>query len=132
SVALEGVPLGTEPYSIYLKGPKHLRKRICTLAPAEADAERSCDTPQIIINAAAVSANWSPIRLLVGDLAPQDGVLNTIDVAKMRSSVLSQDADAVSDADLNYDGVVNGTDVSLFLESMQRKYDDEIIENSAQ
>ncbi len=129
--SLTGVPFSDKPYSFYLKGPKHLRKRICALNTPQtsgADDDARCNSPLIVLSNPTTTADWSEIRLLVGDLPPQNGVLNPADAFIMRNSLLSQDPDAIGKADLNYDGVVNANDTSLFLESMQRKYDEDIIE----
>ncbi len=123
---LVGVAPGNN-YRILIKGPKHLQKKFCHLAPDVNDGSTyNCSgTTAITLNAGANPSDYSNIPLLVGDLPPQDGVLNAKDAATMRKCLQQSSQECIDAADLNYDGVVNATDFSLLLQSMQLKYDEE-------
>lgn len=125
TVALTSVPAGTG-YRILVKGPKHLQRKFCDLVPVPTEnGAYICGTNTVTLVAGTNEADFTKVPLLVGDLPPQDGLLNAFDAAQMRVNLLTVGQSAIDAADLNYDGVVNSTDYSLLIQSMQLKYDEE-------
>lgn len=126
ALPLTGVTQGSG-YYIRVKGPKHVQQRYCHLVPAVAavGAAYVCGTSTITLNAGVNTADFTAVSLLVGDLPPQDSVLNSRDTADMRLYQLKTDQPALDAADVNYDTVVNSVDYSLLIQSMQVKYDED-------
>lgn len=128
SVTLTGMSTNTtDRYSITIKGPLHLAKRFCVLSASD-EQSAPCTEPQIILAPRIVASYTGKADSLdPGDLPEQDGVLNVMDIPKVLSNLLKADNEARATADLNYDGVVNASDWQLLLQSMQKRYDDEIL-----
>ncbi|MCR4326149.1 MAG: dockerin type I domain-containing protein [Candidatus Roizmanbacteria bacterium] len=106
SFSLTDIQAGNN-YTMAIKGPQHLQ-RVFTGANFQLGEN---------------TANLTTTPLFVGDFPLQDGVLNQQDVQFLKSRVLSSQENQA--ADVNCDGVVNGNDYSLLIESMKIKYDDE-------
>ncbi len=115
-------------YAVYIKGPKHIQKRVCVVNPAESSAGiyrcRISDAG-MTLQAGENELNFSNIVLVVGDLPEQDGIVNSYDLAKVRNNLGSTSADALAVADLNLDGAVNARDFSLILAALSFRTDDE-------
>ncbi len=106
SFSLTDIQAGNN-YTMAIKGPQHLQRVF-----AGANFQLGENT-----------ANLTSTPLFVGDFPLQNGVLNQQDVQFLKSRVLSSLENQA--ADVNCDGVVNGNDYSLLIESMKIKYDDE-------
>jgi len=123
TLALQGVPPGNT-YKIAIKGPQHVQRTFCTLEPQDVTSYYRCPSNTgITLQAGDNEADFRNVLQYVGDFPLQDGVLNQQDVQFLRSRVLSSLENQA--ADVNCDGVVNGNDYSLLIESMKIKYDDE-------
>lgn len=124
---LTGVPAGSN-YLVLVKGPYHLQRKYCVNNPAP-DSETGdyhCGSVgNITLNVGNNALDFSRTLNYIGDLVPQDGVMNARDSSELRLNLGKRDADALSRADVNFDGIVNTTDYSLLLESMQVRYDEE-------
>ena len=113
-------------YTLYVKGPRHLQKKICVNTPTEtAIGTYRCSNGIIILSATENTFDLSKIMLLVGDLPKQDGVVDSYDTSYIRQSlgsILIKDLDT---ADVNRDGIVDTQDMSLVIQALNVKYDEE-------
>lgn len=118
-------------YRIYIKGPKHLQKKICDNVPSEtASGTYRCSVGQISLHDGENNFDFSKIILLVGDIPEQgttgqNGVVDAFDVSFVRNNLGSKDEKVLAVADLNLDGIVDSQDFSLILASLSIKYDEE-------
>lgn len=121
-------------WNLFIKGPKHLRKRICTNVPQEPiPGGYQCPTElsvnnsiyQMTFKAGTNEVDLSNILLLAGDLPIQNGIIDAVDVAFIRANMGSQDQATKARADLNYDGIIDAQDYSLIIASLAFKYDEE-------
>jgi hypothetical protein len=130
-VSFDDVALGGD-YRVLVKGPKHIQKKICDATPTEASAGTyHCGEGNITINSGDNTFNFSGIKLLVGDLAPQDGIVDSYDISLLRNSLCTtdnpdvcKDSTVLSEADLNLDGIIDTQDYSLLISSLSVKYDE--------
>lgn len=120
-VALDGV------YRILVKGEKHLQKKVCDLRPREAIfGNYSCQTERITLNRGNNELDFSGIILLVGDIPPQDGVLNSYDSSFIFNNIGKKDSEILRKGDLDLDGVISARDYSLIIEVLKMgKIEDE-------
>lgn len=88
-------------YALLIKGPKHLQEKI------KLDTEN------------AVGINASGVTLMIGDVGIQDGILNSYDLSFIQNTIRKTSKNALSDADVNYDGKVNKTDYELVVYSLK-------------
>jgi len=115
-------------YTIYIKGPKHIQKKICDASPTEAaGAEGSyrCSAGSLTIADGEQTFNFSKIMLLAGDLPVQDGVVNSYDISLVRNNLGKTDADVLAKADINLDGRINTQDYSLIIFTLSMRTDEE-------
>ncbi len=121
-------------WNLFVKGPKHLRKRICTNVPQEpipggyqCPSEISIGNTiyQMTLKAGVNEIDLSNILMLAGDIPIQNGIIDAVDIAFIRQNFGSQDAAVKARGDLNYDGIVDAQDYSLILASLAFKYDEE-------
>lgn len=121
----KNVPLGAK-YSIFIKGPKHLMKKVCKLDPSESvSGTYKCSSGNIQLKTGTQNIDFSKIILLVGDIPVQDGIINSVDAVYVRSNFGSQTASIVARADLNLDGIVHTQDMVLMLKALEFKYDED-------
>ena len=124
------VPPGSG-YRVYIKGPKHLAKKICDATPTEtAPGTYRCSDGHLSLVNGVTTVDASRIVLLAGDLPEQgstgqNGVVDAFDVSFVRNNLGSTDAKVLSVGDLNLDGIVDSQDFSLILASLSVKYDEE-------
>lgn len=113
-------------YRLYLKGPRHLQKKICVNSPTEsAIGSYRCDQGSVTLNAGGNDFDLTNITLLVGDLPAQDGVVDSYDTSYIRQSLGSRDPSRLVVGDLNRDGIVDTQDMSLVIQSLNIKYDEQ-------
>ena len=125
SVSFTNIPLSGN-YAILVKGPKHMQKKICDAAPTEtAPGTYHCSDGKISIIASSQTFDFSGIRLLVGDLPAQDGVIDAYDIAFIRNNLHSVEPTVLSIGDINLDGILDSQDFSLLIQSLNVKYDEE-------
>jgi hypothetical protein len=117
-------------YQIIIKGPKHLAEKFC------ADGQQGrCQWGQSITLTKTNDFDFSGFPLEPGDIPDangiQDGVVDGRDFEALKSALNSSDEalrERVNlDFDINDDGeaIISGRDISVFLETMGRRYDDD-------
>lgn len=115
-------------YKVFVKGPKHIQKRVCDATPTETSpGTYHCDKGDIsIINTSkgTNAFNFSGIYMLVGDLPDQDGVVNSYDTSLVRNNLAKADANTLQLADLNFDGIVDTQDYSLIISALSIRGDE--------
>ncbi len=130
-VSFDELALGGD-YKVLVKGPKHIQKKICDAAPSEAESGTyHCGDGNITISSGTNTFDFSGVKLLVGDLAPQDGIVDSYDISLIRNSLCTtdnpdvcKDSSTLSPADLNLDGIIDTQDHSLLISSLSIKYDE--------
>jgi hypothetical protein len=101
--------LPNRPYAITVKGPKHLARQM----EQRVTLQEGFASGQLF--------NWTVKPLQPGDLpiisdgGKQDGVINAKDISLVLGLFGKEDAASVTQADLNYDGIVNLTDFALLI-----------------
>jgi len=127
-IFLEGVTWGRE-YYLNIKGPKHLSERFCVNNQA-----KHCRAEQMIVINQENSFDFSHWPLLPGDIPDknglQNGVVDARDFSVLKRALISNDIKLLRRANLDFNQnsqgreIVNGRDISLFLNTMSIKYDD--------
>lgn len=113
-------------YTIFVKGEKHVQKKICDSTPTETSpATYRCTNGKITLVDGVNNLDFSGILLLGGDLPAQDGIVNSYDISLVRNNLGKSDAEAVSLADINKDGRVNTQDHSLIIFALSMRFDEE-------
>ncbi|OGK27767.1 hypothetical protein A3C28_03895 [Candidatus Roizmanbacteria bacterium RIFCSPHIGHO2_02_FULL_39_9] len=115
-------------YKLFVKGPKHLQKRICENLPKEtAEGTYHCENGEIVLQPGKNDLDLTGVFLLVGDLpnnGAQDGVVNSYDISLVRNNLGNSDAETVALADLNLDGKVDTQDYSLVIAALSVRSDE--------
>jgi hypothetical protein len=115
-------------YTIFVKGPKHVQKKICESTPQEAagaEGTYHCLSGQSLSISPASAFDFSHITLLAGDLPEQDGVVNSYDTSLVRNNLGKTDTEALQQADVNFDGRINTQDYSLIIYALSIRTDEE-------
>lgn len=113
-------------YFLLVKGPKHVQKKICSSNPTENNPGiYSCSNGTISLSAGQNSLDASKIILFVGDLSPQDGIVDSYDISYVGQHLGSTDSQALTIGDLNLDGIVDSQDYSLIIAALGIKYDEQ-------
>ncbi len=125
----KGVPTGGG-YRLYVKGPKHIQKKICDNAPTEStQGTYRCSDGKIVLAAGDNAVDLSKIIMLAGDLpqadGKQNGIIDAYDTTFIRQNLGSSVAGKTNIGDLNYDGIIDSQDYSIVLQSLSIKYDEE-------
>lgn len=116
---------GGKGFKLFVKGPKHIQKRICIDTPQESfPGTYHCENGQIELQPGTNDLDFSGIYLLVGDLPQQDGVVNSYDVSLVRNNIGSKEPAILALADLNLDGIVDTQDYSLVIAALSVRSDE--------
>lgn len=112
-------------YKLFIKGPKHLQKRICWNYPEETfpGTYRCGDEAFIYLDQEFNEVDLTRIIQLVGDL-DQDSVVTSADISLIANNLGSTDPAVLERADVNLDGIINALDYSLLIASLSVKYDE--------
>jgi len=125
SVSFTQIQVGGK-YKVYIKGPKHLQKKVCASTPTETSSGTySCSEGNITLVAGANDLDLSGIFQLVGDLPVQNGIVDSYDTTLVQTNLGKTDAEALRLADLNLDGKVDTQDHSLVIAALSLKADEE-------
>ncbi len=118
-VMLPGVS-GGKYYSFYLKGPKTRSTK--TAEHIQLQPNEKLETQDF---------DWTATTLDAGDLPDpnnglrQDCTVNSIDISLISSRLAKTDAENLNIADVNYDGVISGNDISKVVNTLSTKPDDD-------
>lgn len=113
-------------YTLFIKGPKHIQKKVCEAAPTEQyPGSYRCSNGAIAVKDGANSFDLSGVTLLVGDLPEQNGVVNSYDTSLVINNFGSHESDVLKKADVNMDGVVDTQDYSLIIAALSIRYDEQ-------
>jgi len=114
-------------FSVLVKGEKHIAVRYCKFT----GQTTRCDFNQTMAygpTSSDVYFDFTGLPLPAGDLPPQDGKVDHIDInlikalmGKTQSNLTTTD---LSTGDLNYDGFINMYDTFLILKTMEIRYDE--------
>ncbi len=116
----------TTRYTILIKGPYHLQKKICDTVPTEtAGGTYRCTKGNITLKNGVNDLDLSGIILLAGDLPDQDGTVSSYDTSLIRNNLGKIDSTSVANSDVNRDGVVDTQDYSLVIAALSVKNDEE-------
>lgn len=113
-------------YTLFVKGPRHLQKKICVSTPTEtAIGTYRCSTGAVSIANGTNTVDLSGIVLLAGDLPQQDGVVDSYDTSYIRQTLRSTNAADLNIADINRDGIIDTQDMSLVIQALSIKFDEQ-------
>lgn len=113
-------------YYVTIKGPKHLRKKICEINPKEiVSGTYRCKDGGINFKEGNNTFDFSQIYMLGGDLPLQNGIIDAVDIVYIRSNLGSQAAEVIARGDLNYDDIVDSQDYGIIINALSFKYDEE-------
>lgn len=139
-----------DKYKVYIKGPKHLQKKICDNNPTESrDGGYVCSDANITINSSTQELDFTNIYLLAGDipfgggktsqnadstLGGQDRIVDSVDITYLRAALKrSQDERKEIQlnriGDLSLDAIVDAQDYQLAIYSLGFKYDDQLLDD---
>ncbi len=111
-------------YYLLVKGPKHLQKRVCEVAPRESSpGTYFCQSGEISIQDSQIDLDSTGIKMLAGDV-DFNGVIDSIDLAAVRNTVARPISErssqsAVDFADLNFEEIVDSQDFDLVIETLE-------------
>jgi len=106
-------------YKILIKGPLHLQKKYCDNTPTEGSiGTYRCSEEQVVLNKGMNYLDYTGVVQLAGDV-DQNGVINSIDISKIRDNIGQYDATV----DLNSDGIVNAIDDALIIYTLTNRSD---------
>ncbi len=119
-------------YTLYVKGPKHLQKRVCVSTPTETTpGTYNCANYGIHLNLGANIIDMRGITQLAGDLPispstqnAQDGLIDSVDTAYIVDHFNDRTAAVLTAADVNLDGNIDTQDYSIVIAALGIKYDD--------
>ena len=118
-----------DKYVFYIKGPKHLAKKICDNPPKELGEKYQCsENNKITLKKGENNLDFSQIYLYAGDLpieGKQDGLVDSVDISFIRNNLGKKDVSILSVADLNFDGIVDTQDYSLVINALLLRKDEE-------
>ncbi|MCX6730517.1 MAG: hypothetical protein NTZ55_01590 [Candidatus Roizmanbacteria bacterium] len=125
----DGVPTGGG-YMVYIKGPKHVQKKVCGMSPTETKGGTyRCSDGAIVLQAGANTLDFTKIIQMGGDLpeagGKQNGIIDAYDTTFIRTNLGTTDAAKIAIGDLNYDGGIDSQDYSMILQSLSIKFDEE-------
>jgi len=123
-------PAGSGKYTLLIKGPKHLQKKVCDSAPSEASAATyRCSNDNITLKTGSNDLDLSKIMLLSGDIygaeKKQDGLVTSVDISYIKNNLNKTDSGILAIGDINLDGKCDTQDYSLVINSLLVKTDEQ-------
>lgn len=113
----------SDDYAILIKGPKHIQKKYCDNNPSEpAAGHYLCTQNAVVLNRGANNLNYKNVMQLAGDIN-QDGIVNSVDIVNIRTSIGATNADDLAVGDVNHDGVINAIDDALVIFTLANRTD---------
>lgn len=109
-------------YKFLFQSSRHIATFICDEQPTETvPGGYVCpETGAIKVSGSSLSLDTSGILFLSGDLPEQDGVIDAQDITRVRNFLGRTDGEALYNADVNYDGIVDTQDHGLVVTSLER------------
>jgi len=124
SMKIANVPT-KKKFNVYVKGTKHLQRKICTLAPTETvPGQYDCSSGQITLKEGTNVVDMSKIFVLAGDIPIQNGIVDSVDIIYVRKNLGVTSPAVLSRADFNLDGIVDTQDYTLAVTALGFKYDE--------
>lgn len=112
-------------FKIFIKGPKHVQKRVCVATPTETSpGTYHCENGAITLTAGANNLDFSGIYMLSGDLPVQDTVVDSYDTSLVFNNLGHTDSTSLGLADINLDGIVDTQDYSLVIAALSVRGDE--------
>lgn len=116
-------------YMLYIKGPRHVQKKICQNAPSETAAGTyKCSAEAITLTTGENALDFSKVLQLSGDIygpdKGQDGIVNAIDISYVKNNLTKTAADILSFCDINLDNKCDTQDYSLIISALSIKSDE--------
>ena len=117
-------------YIVYVKGEKHLQKKVCDQMPQESTlgpGTYNCRDGKITLNSGGNNLDFSGILNLYGDLpvgGSQDGVINALDSSYIRNNLGSTDPEVLAICDGNLDSRCDTQDWSMLIMALSIKGDE--------
>jgi len=127
SVLTSQLPVGPG-YHIIVKGEKHVARRFCKASgqtspcqPNESITIQNSDSTSSML-----TYDFTGLSLDPGDVYPQDGKADSTDFSRItaRLSVSTPTTEDKRIADLNYDGIINISDVFWMRKTLETRYDE--------
>lgn len=111
-------------FVFYVKGPRHLQRKICDPAPTETTAGTyRCSEGKINLVAGQNNLDFSGILLLSGDI-DQNGTVDSADISFIRNNLTKTDADTLKKCNINLDDKCDTQDYSLVISALSVKVDE--------
>lgn len=119
NVELQGVTPGSG-YTILVKGPVHLARRFCL-----DNQQDHCwlGEGNLTIDSGDNTFDWTGLELEPGDIN-RDGVVDVNDFTDLKAAIGKSGQNIPED--LNRNGKVTGQDIVFFLDTLSRRYEEEI------
>mgnify|MGYP001197206922 CR=1 FL=1 len=112
-------------FSVRIKGPKHVARKICASKPIEdIPGTYQCKDESIVFVSGENTIDATNIVLLSGDILPQDGIVDSRDVIFIRQNFGNRESEVVKRADLNFDGIIDTQDYVMIQKALSFKYDE--------
>jgi hypothetical protein len=124
TIDLSNVPI-EKTFQIFVKGNKHLQRKVCALIPNETvSGQYDCNNGQIQFVEGINLVNMSSIYVLAGDIPIQNGIIDSMDIIFVRKNLGITSPAVLSRADFNLDGIVDTQDYTLAITALGFKYDE--------
>lgn len=105
-------------YRVYMQAPKYLKKRFCEKQPVATSDAYNCTDPRIILSTSENNLDFTGVYQLVGDTHAPFGVIDTVDIVSLRSSLSSRDAQKINLYDFNFNNAVEIQDYALVIKAL--------------
>lgn len=109
-------------YALFIKPDKYTGKLFCN----QESSSTNCTTPQMVFKTGANNLDLTRDIILAGDLADQNGKVDSYDLSKILGDIGKISNDYL-ESDINGDGIVNALDYSLTLYSLSKNATDDTI-----
>jgi hypothetical protein len=113
------------PVQIYIKGGKHIQRKVCEATPTEeTGGDYSCAEETVTLTEGTNNLDLTGIVLFAGDVTSvsgkQDGLIDSTDLAFIRNNLGSEESRIVTQGDLNMDGRIDTQDYGLISASLSQ------------
>ncbi len=103
-----------DDYILFIKGPKHLQRKICDLNQnTDQGAVDNCSLGKIRLRRGDNVFDLTYAIIMAGDVPPQDDKVDAYDLGVVRNCLGKTEKECLTKADFNEDGVVDTADFAL-------------------